>query len=194
MLTMKKTQVTETPLTSADCLAYVYVTWIFFVYSIGFGAEEGEYPQVLSTAYALVPSQCGGYFTSSPALPPTTMLSLLLSTTTSTTTTTTMATSLFNIFPSLFHENGARGGIPNIDSRSGRSGRKKKRKSRDSVFKEGMSKMAGQPLTKYIGELGSLLFKADGSIELDLNKIKGRKGRRFCSDIAKSAEDVKKMC
>ena len=25
-------QVTETQLTSADCLAYVYVTWIFFVY------------------------------------------------------------------------------------------------------------------------------------------------------------------
>ena len=33
---------------------------------------------------------------------------------------------------------------------------------------------------RYIGELGSPLFKADGSIELDLNKIKGRKGRRFC--------------
>merc|ERR1712032_1566219 len=74
------TEVTETQLTSADCLAYVYVTWIFFVYSIGLGAEERDYPQVLSRAYALVPSQCGGYFTSSPVIPPTTMLSLLITT------------------------------------------------------------------------------------------------------------------
>ena len=33
---------------------------------------------------------------------------------------------------------------------------------------------------RYIAQLGRPLFKADGSIELDLNKIKGRKGRRFC--------------
>ena len=36
---------------------------------------------------------------------------------------------------------------------------------------------------RYIAQLGSPLFKADGSIELDLNKIKGRKGRRFCRSV-----------
>jgi len=209
----EENQVTETPLTSADCLAYVYVTWIFFVYSIGLGAEERDYPQVLSRAYALVPSQCGGYFTSSPVIPPATMLSLLISTispmippatmlsllisTMLTTTTSTMAPSLFNLFPSLFLGNGARGGLTSLDSVRGGVGRKKRmRKSRDSVFKEGMNKMAGQPLTKYIAQLGRPLFKTDGSIELDLNKIKGRKGRRFCRDLARSMsmKDVKKIC
>jgi len=184
-------QVSETQLTSADCLAYVYVTWIFFVYSIGLGAEERDYPQVLSRAYALVPSQCGGYFTSSPVIPPATMLSLLISTMSSTPTTSTMTPSLFNLFPSLF-----RGGLSSLDSVRGGLGRKKTmRKNRDSVFKEGMNKMAGQPLKKYIAQLGRPLFKADGSIELDLNNnIKGRKGRRFCRDLAMSMKDMKKIC
>merc|ERR1712032_913780 len=172
------TEVTETQLTSADCLAYVYVTWIFFVYSIGLGAEERDYPQVLSRAYALVPSQCGGYFTSSPVIPP-----------------TTMTPSFFNLFPSLFLGNGARGGLSSIDSVRGGLGRNKKiRKNRDSVFKEGMNKMAGQPMTKYIAQLGRPVFKADGSIELDLNNIKERKGRRFCRDLAMSMKDMKKIC
>merc|ERR1712032_457597 len=189
------TEVTETQLTSADCLAYVYVTWIFFVYSIGLGAEERDYPQVLSRAYALVPSQCGGYFTSSPVIPPTTMLSLLITTMSSTTTTTTMTPSFFNLFPSLFLGNGARGGLSSIDSVRGGLGRNKKiRKNRDSVFKEGMNKMAGQPMTKYIAQLGRPVFKADGSIELDLNNIKERKGRRFCRDLAMSMKDMKKIC
>ena len=93
------------------------------------------YFQVLSRAYTLVPSQCGGYYTrclneetlilkksphsphSSPALPPTTVLSLLISTTSTTiSTTTTVTPSLFNIFPSLFLKNGARGGLASIGS------------------------------------------------------------------------------
>jgi len=48
------------------------------------------------------------------------------------------------------------------------------RKGRNSVFKAGMSKMTGKSLSKYIGQLGSPVFKADGSVELDLKKIKGR--------------------
>jgi len=192
----ENSEVTETAVTSADCLAYVYVTWIFFVYSIGLGAEQSEYPQLLSTAYALVPSQCGGYFTSSPVLPPTSMLSLLISTMTSTATTTTMGPSLFNIFPSFLLGNGARGGLSSIGNARGGLGRKKKaRKNRDSVFKEGMSRMAGQlHLTKYIGQLGRPLFKADGSIELDLKMMKGRKGRKFCRELARSMGDVKQIC
>jgi len=182
-------QVTEGSLTSTDCLAYVYVTWIYFVYSIGLGADQGEYLQVLTQAYALIPSQCGGYFTSSPALPPTTVLSLLISTTT-TTTTTEAPNSIFNIFPSLF-----RGGLSSLDTRDKLVRAKKTKKNRNSIFREGMEKMAGQPLTKYIAELGAgPLFKANGKIELGLGKIKGRRGRQFCRDISKSFKEVRQIC
>ena len=36
---------------------------------------------------------------------------------------------------------------------------------------------------RYIAQLGRPAFKADGSIELNLNNIKGRTGRRFCRSI-----------
>ena len=38
-------------------------------------------------------------------------------------------------------------------------------------------------MLRYVAQLGRPLFKADGSIEVDLSKIKGRKGRRFCRSV-----------
>ena len=37
---------TATSLTSSDCLSYIYVAWVFFIYSVGLGLESGQYPQV----------------------------------------------------------------------------------------------------------------------------------------------------
>ena len=32
--------------TASDCLAYIYVAWILFIYSVGLGAEAASFYQV----------------------------------------------------------------------------------------------------------------------------------------------------
>ena len=35
--------------TATDCLSYIYVAWIIFIYSVGLGVETAQFSQVIVT-------------------------------------------------------------------------------------------------------------------------------------------------
>ena len=37
----------ETGFTATDCLSYIYVAWIIFIYSVGLGVETAQLSQVI---------------------------------------------------------------------------------------------------------------------------------------------------
>ena len=141
--------------TASECLAYVYVAWVYFLYSLGLGLEPSGYHQLLLTTYSLIPLQCGGSYTTSPPLPPTTVLSLLLTTSTIPTTPDPLQ--------GLLQVLGARGGI----------------KTKEERFQRGLARARKEGLIpKYLARIRSP-FKS-GGFALDRATIKklGRKGRK----------------
>ena len=51
-----------TTFTATDCLSYIYVAWVFFIYAVGLGLPSTQYPQVISYIYLYIPDDCGGNF------------------------------------------------------------------------------------------------------------------------------------
>ena len=138
--------------TAAECLAYVYVAWVYFIYSLGLGLEPSNYHQLLLTTYSLIPVQCGGSYTTSPPLPPTTVLTLLLTTSTFSTTPDPLQ--------GLLQALGARGGID----------------TRERSFQKGLARVRKEGLLpKYLAKILSP-FKP-GGFALDRSTIR-KLGRR----------------
>ena len=40
---------TSSGYTATDCLSYIYVAWIIFIYSVGLGVETAQFSQVIVT-------------------------------------------------------------------------------------------------------------------------------------------------
>ena len=47
---------------AADCISYIYVAWVFFIYAVGLGLESSQYPQIITYIYLYIPETCGGNY------------------------------------------------------------------------------------------------------------------------------------
>merc|ERR1712062_593971 len=77
----------ESPGTTAtECLSYIYVAWIIFIYSVGLGVETAQFSQVVTNIYTFIPEDCGGYYTGQDPIAPANLLIILLLSSASTNT------------------------------------------------------------------------------------------------------------
>lgn len=70
-----------TTFTATDCLSYIYVAWVFFIYAVGLGLPSTQYPQVISYIYLYIPDDCGGNFQGDDAISAQNLLNILLAST-----------------------------------------------------------------------------------------------------------------
>merc|ERR1712106_1166496 len=70
-----------TTFSATDCLSYIYVAWVFFIYAVGLGLESSQYPQVISYVYLYIPDDCGGNFEGNDAISAQNLLNILLAST-----------------------------------------------------------------------------------------------------------------
>jgi len=50
----------EASVTGSECLNYIYLVWVYFLFYVGAGYPSSYYPYIIATLVDTVPQQCGG--------------------------------------------------------------------------------------------------------------------------------------
>jgi len=48
------------PADGSECLNYIYLVWVYFLFYIGAGYPASYYPYIIATLVDTVPQECGG--------------------------------------------------------------------------------------------------------------------------------------
>lgn len=51
---------TEASVAGSECLNYIYLVWVYFLFYVGAGYPSSYYPYIIATLVDTVPQQCGG--------------------------------------------------------------------------------------------------------------------------------------
>merc|ERR1711915_508140 len=188
---------------AADCISYIYVAWVFFIYAVGLGLESSQYPQIITYIYLYIPVTCGGNYEGNDAISAQNLLNILLASTNINGNTFNQ-----NPFSSQLGQNAGTSTDSLIGSLSGifRSSSKvmnrlKKSKVKENYrksFNRGMRKLRkDKSLNKYIGKIKNP-FDREGHVKLSRKKLKGQINQRNrkipCKRLAKKKKKALRFC